>query len=145
MDARTAVSFSEGQLPGFRNLWLQFTCVTGIWPELRQTSAVLLATFTGTVAGHTGRVLPDPFEDLCERRLIHRLDSVVANPVDESGNGRFFDRQPVTLRRQVNVAQTDLLRRQLQARAAVRAFALLDKALLVEQKEAASNHYGTLR
>ncbi len=91
-----------------------------------------------------GGVLADAFEHLGQRGLIHCPNPVLPSSPQQPGYGRLIEGKPVALGCKIDVAQTDLLGRKLEAGTAVRSLALFDEALLVQQQKAPADHHRTL-
>jgi lipid-binding SYLF domain-containing protein len=76
-------------------------------------------------------ILLDAFEHLGQSGLIHGKKPFAADPLQQAGDGGVIEHEPVVFGGYIDVAEADLLGRQLELGSAVRAFALLDQALLV--------------
>ena len=88
--------------------------------------------------------LPDAFQDLGERGLVHRKHTLCPYPLQKSRYGWIVHYQPVVFRCDVDIAEADLLWGKCQPCPAMGSLTLFDKAFFVKQEETPANHYRAL-
>ena len=96
---------------------------------------------TGSVGGFGWGVFLDAFEHLGQGGLVHGGEAFGADALEQAGDGWVIEYEPIIFGGDVDVAEADLLGGELELSAAVRSFALLDEALLVQEQETPANHY----
>ena len=98
----------------------------------------------GAVGGFSGGVLLDALEHLGQGGLVHGEEAFGPDALKNSGDTRIVECKPVIFGRNVDVTEANLLGWELELGSAVGTLALLDQAFLMQEQEAAANHYCAL-
>lgn len=91
-----------------------------------------------------GCLLVNALEHLGQGGFIHGQEPLRANSLQEAGDGWVVEDEPVIFGCDIDVAESDLLGRDLELGSAVGPFALLDQAFFVQEQETPANHYCAL-
>jgi hypothetical protein len=98
----------------------------------------------GDVQGFGRCVLLDALQHLGQGGLVHGEETFGPDALEDAGDTGIVECEPVIFSCNVDVTEANLLGWELELGSAVGTFALLDQAFLMQEQEAAANHYCAL-